>query len=56
MNSLIKIKSELKGKIRSLDLKKDNLKDKMTMKNFIKELEDKGKMISQLVKKKLIAD
>ena len=45
MNSLIKDKIRVKKeKIRSLDLKKDNLKDKMTMqKNFIKELEDRGK-------------
>ena len=40
MNSLIKDKIRVKKeKIRSLDLKKDNLKDKMTMQNnFIKEL------------------
>ena len=45
MNNLIKDQiREKKEKIRSLDLKKDNLKDKMTMqKNFIKELEDRGK-------------
>ena len=45
MNNLIKDKIRVKKeKIRSLDLKKDNLKDKMTMqKNFIKELEDRGK-------------
>ena len=44
MNSLIKDKIRVKKEqIRSLDLKKDNLKDKMTMqKNFIKELEDRG--------------
>ena len=44
MNHLIKDQiREKKEKIRSLDLKKDNLKDKMTMqKNFIKELEDRG--------------
>jgi len=44
MNNLIKDQiREKKEKIRSLDLKKDNLKDKMTMqKNFIKELEDRG--------------
>ena len=44
MNSLIKDEIRVKREqIRSLDLKKDNLKDKMTMqKNFIKELEDRG--------------
>ena len=45
MNSLIKenIRTR-KEKIKSLDLKKDNLKDKMSMqKNFIKELEEQGK-------------
>ncbi len=44
MNSLIKDKIRVKKEqIRSLDLKKDNLKDKMTMqKNFISELEKKG--------------
>ena len=45
MNSLIKDKIRVKKEqIRSLDLKKDNLKDKMNMqKNFISELEKKGK-------------
>ena len=45
MNNLIKDKIRgQKEEIRSLDLKKDNIKDKMTMqKNFIKELEDRGK-------------
>ena len=45
MNNLIKDQiREKKEKVRSLDLKKDNLKDKMTMqKNFIKELEERGK-------------
>ena len=45
MNNLIKEQiREKKEKVRSLDLKKENLKDKMTMqKNFIKELEDRGK-------------
>ena len=45
MNGLIKekIRSQ-KEQARSLDLKKDNLKDKMSMqKNFIKELEEQGK-------------
>ena len=45
MNNLIKdnIRTR-KEKIKSLDLKKDNLKDKMSMqKNFIKELEEQGK-------------
>jgi len=45
MNNLIKDKIRVKKEqIRSLDLKKDNLKDKMTMqRNFINELEKKGK-------------
>tara|TARA_A100001011_G_scaffold298098_1_gene310965 strand:+ start:5433 stop:7148 length:1716 start_codon:yes stop_codon:yes gene_type:complete len=45
MNQLIKDQiREKREKVRSLDLKKDNLKDKMTMqKNFIKELEERGK-------------
>ena len=45
MNHLIKEQiREKREKVRSLDLKKENLKDKMTMqKNFIKELEDRGK-------------
>ena len=45
MNGLIKEKlREQREQIRSLDLKKENVKDKMTMqKNFIKELEDMGK-------------
>ena len=44
MNNLIKDQiREKREKVRSLDLKKDNLKDKMTMqKNFIKELENRG--------------
>ena len=45
MNALIKdkIRSE-KEKIRSLDLKKENIKDKAKMQvNFIKELEEQGK-------------
>ena len=45
MNSLIKekIRTE-KEKIRSLDLKRDNIKDKILMQeNFIKELEEQGK-------------
>ena len=45
MNNLIRENIRLqKDKIKSLDLKKDTLKDKMSMqKNFIKELEDQGK-------------
>jgi len=45
MNNLIKDRiREKREKIRSLDLKKDNLKDKMTMQNnFIRELEEQGK-------------
>ena len=45
MNTLIKekIRTE-KEKIRSLDLKRDNIKDKICMQeNFIKELEEQGK-------------
>tara|TARA_B100002052_G_scaffold218855_1_gene200855 strand:- start:754 stop:2463 length:1710 start_codon:yes stop_codon:yes gene_type:complete len=45
MNNLIKekIRTE-KEKIRSLDLKRDNIRDKIFMQeNFIKELEDQGK-------------
>jgi DNA repair exonuclease SbcCD ATPase subunit len=45
MNTLIKekIRTE-KEKIRSLDLKRDNIKDKISMQeNFIKELEEQGK-------------
>jgi len=45
MNNLIKenIRSQ-KEQVRSLDLKKDNLKDKISMqKNFIKEMEEQGK-------------
>ena len=45
MNNLIKEKlREQREEIRSLDLKKENIKDKMNMqKNFIKELEEQGK-------------
>jgi len=45
MNNLIKDKiREKKEQSRSLDLKKDNIKDKMVMQeNFIKELEEQGK-------------
>ena len=46
MNTLIKekIRTE-KEKIRSLDLKRDNIKDKMLMQeNFMKELEEQGKV------------
>jgi len=45
MNNLIRENIRLqKEKIKSLDLKKDNIKDKMSMqKNFIKELEEQGK-------------
>ena len=55
MNSLIKDKIRAKKEqIRSLDLKKDNLKDKMTMqKNFIKELEDRGKSDITISKDKI---
>ena len=55
MNSLIKDKIRVKKeKIRSLDLKKDNLKDKMTMQNnFIKELEERGKSDITISKDKI---
>jgi len=45
MNALIKDKIRLeKEKVRSLDLKKENIKDKAKMQvNFIKELEEQGK-------------
>ena len=45
MNNLIRDKiREKKEQSRSLDLKKDNIKDKMVMQeNFIKELEEQGK-------------
>ena len=55
MNNLIKDQiREKKEKVRSLDLKKDNLKDKMTMqKNFIKELEERGKIDITISKDKI---
>jgi len=55
MNSLIKEKIRTqKDKIKSLDLKKDNLKDKMSMQNnFIKELEDQGNNNIENNKKKI---
>ena len=56
MNNLIKdnIRTR-KEKIKSLDLKKDNLKDKMSMqKNFIKELEEQGKSSIQSSKSKIV--
>ena len=55
MNNLIKDQiREKKEKVRSLDLKKDNLKDKMTMqKNFIKELEERGKNNITINKEKI---
>ena len=45
MNNLIKDRiREKKNNIKSLDLKRDNIKDKMNMqKKFITELEDMGK-------------
>jgi len=55
MNSLIKEKIRMqKDKIKSLDLKKDNLKDKMSMQNnFIKELEEQGNNNIENNKKKI---
>ena len=56
MNSLIKEKIRMqKDKIKSLDLKKDNLKDKMSMQNnFIKELEEQGKSNIKSSKSKIV--
>ena len=53
MNNIIKDKIRIqKEGIRSLDLKKDNIKDKMDMqKNFIKELEEQGKSSKERVRK-----
>ena len=55
MNNLIKDKIRIqKEGIRSLDLKKDNIKDKMDMqKNFIKELQEQGKNSIDSKKKKI---
>ena len=55
MNNIIKDKIRIqKEGIRSLDLKKDNIKDKMDMqKNFIKELEEQGKNSIDFKKKKI---
>ena len=55
MNNIIKDKIRIqKEGIRSLDLKKDNIKDKMDMqKNFIKELEEQGKNSIDSKKKKI---
>ena len=55
MNNLIKDKIRIqKEGIRSLDLKKDNIKDKMDMqKNFIKELQEQGKNSIDSKKKKV---
>ena len=55
MNNLIKDKIRIqKEGIRSLDLKKDNIKDKMDMqKNFMKELEEQGKNSIDTKKKKI---
>ena len=56
MNTLIKEKIRMqKDKIKSLDLKKDNLKDKMSMQNnFIKELEEQGKSNIKSSKSKIV--
>jgi len=45
MNNLIRDRlREKREQTKSLDLKKDNIKDKIVMqKNFIKELEEQGK-------------
>jgi len=55
MNNIIKDKIRIqKESIRSLDLKKDNIKDKMDMqKNFIKELEEQGKSSVKSSKNKI---
>ena len=56
MNNLIKDKIRIqKEGIRSLDLKKDNIKDKMDMqKNFMKELEEQGKNSVKSSKDKIL--
>ena len=56
MNGLIKERIRLqKEQVRSLDLKKDNLKDKMSMQeNFIKELKDQGKSNIKSSKGKIV--
>ena len=56
MNNLIKDKIRIqKEGIRSLDLKKDNIKDKMDMqKNFMKELEEQGKNSVKSSKNKIL--
>ena len=55
MNNLIKEKLRVQREnLRSLDLKKDNIKDKIEMqKNFIKELEEQGKNSIDTKKKKI---
>jgi len=55
MNNLIKEKLRVQREnLRSLDLKKDNIKDKIDMqKNFIKELEEQGKSSVDSKKKKI---
>ena len=55
MNNLIKEKLRVQREnLRSLDLKKDNIKDKIDMqKNFIKELEEQGKNSIDTKKKKI---
>jgi DNA repair exonuclease SbcCD ATPase subunit len=55
MNSLIKDKVRIeKEKTKSLDLKKENLGDKITMqKDFIKELEDQGRTNIESTKEKI---
>ena len=55
MNNILreKMRSQ-REQVKSLDLKKDNLKDKMSMqKNFIKELEEQGKNNIENNKKKI---
>ena len=56
MNNILreKMRSQ-KEQVKSLDLKKDNLKDKMSMqKNFIKELEEQGKSNIKISKGKIV--
>ena len=56
MNNILreKMRSQ-KEQVKSLDFKKDNLKDKMSMQeNFIKELEDQGKSNIKISKGKII--
>ena len=56
MNNIIKeTLKEKKNQVKSLDLKRETLKDKMKMqKNFIEELENRGKLTLKQTSRKLI--